>query len=63
MAHVGAPALYPIKREEEEEEIIRQPCWFTKKKKVCLCFSVRCVWGFPYNKQFCSTIGVSYNLT
>ena len=33
MAHVGAPALYPIKREEEEEEIIRQPCWFTKKKK------------------------------
>ena len=31
MAHVGSPALYPIKREEEEEEKIRQPRCFRKK--------------------------------
>ena len=43
MAHVGAPALYPIKREEEEEEIIRQPCWFTKKKSLPLFQCQMCV--------------------
>ena len=62
MAHVGSPALYPIKREEEEEKKIRQPRCFKKKKKekkCFLCFNTRCVWGFPFNKQFRSTAGCS----
>ena len=49
MAHVWSPALYPIKREEEEEEIIRQPRCF--KEKAMAPHSSTLAWKVPWAEE------------
>lgn len=58
--HVGAPVLYPIKREEEEEEITDKLSVQGKKNNNSFpCFNV--CGAFPTSYS-CSTSQVSYNL-
>ena len=64
MAHVGSPALGPIKeRKKRKKKSDNLGVFLKNKKTVFLCFNTRCVGGFPHDKQFCSTSPVPYNLT